>query len=356
MELEDLTELPHPSRSEIPVSLSGPPVSPAKRLFLYEDGEWEEFIHEWAFSVTADYVSIRRYGGAGDKGVDIAAFTDADGFQGKWDSFQAKHYSRPLSPGDAYPEMLKLFVHAAEGEYTLPRRYYFVAPRGCGTSLARLLKDHDKLKKAFSNWAKKPDQGFSAERVQTAMLLAESTDFQLFCDLSALELLETHRQSQFHVARFGGPLPPRKPVDAPPEQVQESELRYVEQLAAVYDTEWPSAGITAANVSVNEKSAKQFLRQRVRFYSAEALRRYARDSVPDGTFEKLQLDLLEGVIDIADSSHESPLTRLNAVLQSAGQLDLSAHALISVATQHDRRGICHQLANSESLSWMDMDQ
>lgn len=79
---------------------------------------------------------------------------------------------------------------------------------------------------------------------------------------------------------------------------------------------------------------------------------YARDSVPDGTFELLQGDVYSGVIDTAEADHASGLDRLRAVLTQSGQLDLGAHALISVSRIEDRQGICHQLANADRLTWV----
>ena len=79
---------------------------------------------------------------------------------------------------------------------------------------------------------------------------------------------------------------------------------------------------------------------------------YARDSVPPGTFDKLQDDVHSGVIDIAEAEHPSGYTRLTSVLSQVGQLDLSRHTLIAVSDIDDRKGICHQLANADRLTWM----
>jgi hypothetical protein len=78
----------------------------------------------------------------------------------------------------------------------------------------------------------------------------------------------------------------------------------------------------------------------------------ARDAVPDGTFDALQGDVYDGVIDVVESSHPSGLDRLSAVLIHATALSLGPHALVSITKPDDVKGICHQLANDSRLSWI----
>jgi hypothetical protein len=49
----------------------------------------------------------------------------------------------PPCPGDVWPEIGKLVVHAYRGALSVPERYVFVAPQGAGTKLARLLRQPD---------------------------------------------------------------------------------------------------------------------------------------------------------------------------------------------------------------------
>ena len=78
----------------------------------------------------------------------------------------------------------------------------------------------------------------------------------------------------------------------------------------------------------------------------------ARDAVPDGTFEALQEDVYDGVIDVVEADHPSGMDRLTAVLQHVTALNLGQHALVSITKPNDVKGICHQLANESRLSWM----
>jgi hypothetical protein len=79
----------------------------------------------------------------------------------------------------------------------------------------------------------------------------------------------------------------------------------VAQLVEVYSERHPDETFADTQLSSHPKMGKHFQRQRISFYNAEALRLYARDSVPDGTFEALLDDIHAGVVEVAESDHAS---------------------------------------------------
>jgi hypothetical protein len=348
-------EIPSPAtKASTTFSRQGPTLTPKQHVYFYSSDEWEEFILEWASAVSAGYVQVKRMGGAGDRGADIAAFTSALGFEAEWDCFQGKHYSRPLNLSDALPEILKVLRHAAAGHYKLPSSYAFSAPQGVGPSLSKLLSSPSKLQEQFLARLVAGDklvEGMEAAELDAVSNFARRMDFSIFSSLEIDEMLRVHRTTPHHVIRFGGPLPPRGTSGKPPASITANESRYVEQLVDVYREEYGDESLTIGTLASNASAAKHFKRQRQRFFQAESLRLYARDSVPDGTFETLQDDVHAGVIDVAEMKHSTAFTRMTQVLNTSGSLDLSSHALISVANQDDRRGICHQLANVDRLTW-----
>ena len=99
------------------------------------------------------------------------------------------------------------------------------------------------------------------------------------------------------------------------------------------------------------KLKDHFRRQREAFYHAESLRVFARDSVPPGTFESLQDDIHDGVIDTHDASHSDGFEKVCAVTKAAREVEITANALITSTRPKDRDGICHQLVNEERLQW-----
>ena len=349
--LSDLEVPPVPST---PVSIWGPPVSPAQRIAFYSPEEWETFIREWATAVEPSYVQIKRLGGPDDKGVDVAAFKTDQGFEGAWDCFQAKHYAAPLVWSDAFPEILKIFVGSVNGVFVLPERYAFLAPRGCGTRLNRLLSKPTELRDTFLKElgnTKSAAAGLDAMVRDQVRRLAETTNFTLFQTIELVDAIATHRTTPYHALRFGGPLPQRSAITEPPAAINASETRYVSQLIQVYREARPSEDLTLETLNSQPRLARHFQRQRESFYSAESLRLHARDAVPPGTFEALQDDVHSGVIEIADADHATSMDRLTEVLQASTQIDLTAHALTTISRTDDRKGICHQLANEDRLTW-----
>lgn len=343
------------------VSISAPlapPVSPAQRVFFYSPNEWEIFIVEWANGLAVSYRQIKKLGGSGDRGVDVAAFKTDRGLEGAWDCFQAKHYERSLNFSDAFPEMIKMFHSVVDRYYCLPDRYVFVAPRGCGSTLNRLLSKPTELQNKFLKQLNKSDavkRQYGEQALKSIRELATSIDFSIFQSLELDEMLEIHRATPYYAVRFGMPLPDRPPVKQAPVTPKSDEAVYVQKLVDVYSEQDPASCFDVDSVAAHTEYGSQFQRHREAFYAAEALRLYARDSVPDGTYERLQDDVYTGVIDTAEANHSSGLARLREVLKQSGQLDLAAHTLISRSTLKDRQGICHQLANADKLTWVDTD-
>ncbi len=121
----------------------------------------------------------------------------------------------------------------------------------------------------------------------------------------------------------------------------------------MYGEESPGEQLQQDALSSHPTHGDHFKRQRISFYSAEALYMHARDSVPEGTFEALQDDVHAGVVEVAEALHATGMDRLREVLTAATQVQLDGHtALLSVARMDDRKGICHQLANENRLTWV----
>lgn len=334
---------------------SGSPVPPEHRVYFYDPDQWEQFILEWVHALRPDYIQVKRIGGSGDQGIDIAGFLSDNHFEGEWDCYQAKHYVDALTPATAYAEMLKMFGHVAMAHYTLPRSYYFVAPKGAGPTLNRLISHPNEFKQKFLAAISDgtPLVGGIDENILMATReLAERTDFSMFTATQLTELLAGHAATQYHAFRFGTALPPRGQVDAPPADLESGEARYVEELLRVYREAMGSAEMSVEDLQHHVGHSEHFRRQRRAFYSAEALRMYARDSVPPGTFDRLVDHLHEGVIEVADADYPTGRERLTAVLTQATNVQLDSQRLVEITGPEDRRGVCHHLANDDRLKWV----
>jgi hypothetical protein len=285
----------------------GPLIPPQQQLLLYSPNQWEGFVQEWAhYCLKKLYAQVQRFTGSGDRGVDVAGFADAKKLQGVWDNYQCKHYPHPLRPGDVWVEFGKIIWYSFKQDYRAPRRYYFVAPMGTGTSLTALLADTGKLRaEVIANWDKHIRTKITSTQdvPLDAHLLAylNAFDFSIFDAKTALQLVENHRDTPCHAARFGGGLKPRPFPTKPPAAIAPIESRYVTQLLGAYAEHTGTAIPDAGALSATPKLRDHFLRQREAFYQAESLRVFARDTVPPGTFESLQDDIYDGVIDTHDA-------------------------------------------------------
>lgn len=244
------------------------------------------------------------------------------------------------------------------GAYSVPRHYAFVAPRGVGTKLTRLLKKPDELKTGLlAVWSEKCAGGLIEGRLidLDAPLRAHinAIDFSLFGHVPTLELIEGHAKTRYFAVRFGLGLPPRPASPQPPAEPSSVETRYVQQLMAAYSDhlERPVAG----SHELEPRLGRHFVRARESFYCAEALRNFSRDTLPDGAFERLQTQIFDGVIDVCEAPQPCGFTRVNATTAQAATLSLTSSALLGRVDVADRHGICHQLANEDRLTWVPSD-
>ena len=361
VEFELATEdIPEPSQQGSVSSgkvVHGKLILPQQQILLFSADDWEAFIEEWVHYKRTKYKLVTRLSASADMGIDVAGFTDDMGFQGVWDNHQCKHYSDAIASGTAIPEIGKCIWHASEGRFAPPRKYFFMAPKDCGMSLKKLLLNSvdlkDKLLEKWDGWCAASITSTKTIPLEGEFLkYVEAFDFSIFTFKPALDLIEEHRKTPYFVARFGGGLPDRPSVDTPPEEPDPRESRYLQQLLDAYGDHKGQPCADTSALAAWPVLVKHFFRQREVFYHAESLRNFARDNVPQGTFEDLQDEVLAGVIEVEGAAHDDGLSRVNAVTQAAAQLPMTANGLISVTQIQDKKGICHQLANEDRLQWV----
>jgi hypothetical protein len=241
------------------------------------------------------------------------------------------------------------------GEYSLPRRYVFVAPQGAGNALSKLVRKPDELRRGLiEGWGKHCQKRITSTReIPLADPLrkhVDNLDLSIISIASPLTIIEEHRRTPWYAARFGGGLPQRPDAPAPPPAVTANETHYARALLDAYEDRLKVDLRVPEDLKDTELST-HFDRSRREFYSAEALREFSRDNVPPGTFEALLDEVNDGVADVEQSAHSDGYSRVLAVVQQAKLLQLTANALITRTRTADRGGMCHQLANVHRLRW-----
>lgn len=336
----------------------------------YSPEDWEELIERWVYkkyspnseseSVEANGYRIEKLTGSGDQGVDIGVFKDTKNgkgdFNGEWYCYQAKRYKNKLTLSDVLPEIFKVIRHVHAKHYVAPKEYYFVASSGFNTDVKTHLGNSDRLKKRILSDIDKPAsyaKGYSEAVLKALRTTAKSMDFSIFRTMSRQSLVSEEKATTFYISREQSELPKRYYNMKPGPALSADEDVYVRKLLDIYyeDKSPTPSPFSLDDVPPNDQ--EHFQRQREYFYSAEDLRLYARESVPSGTYEKLQEDILAGVIETAEDNHDNGMKRLRAVQEKADLMPLDRHAILkSTIIPQDRRGICHQLANEDKLTWV----
>lgn len=155
----------------------------------------------------AKYVSVKVLGNAGDKGRDVEARLQTALVADGWDLYQAKHYEKRLTPGNAYSELVKFFGHLLAQSFPVPRKYYFCAPKNAGPDLHDLLANPTNMRSALlSAWT----SGTHGLKEHVAQLTPKmeafinAFDFNRFEECQVVDLLAWHAQdSNNHCKLFG---------------------------------------------------------------------------------------------------------------------------------------------------------
>lgn len=339
---------------------NGPLFTPQQIVGAYSDDQYEEFIEEWVAEVlSTKYVKVRRSSGSGDMGRDVIAYIDNSG---QWDNYQCKHYGQALSPAKVWVEIGKIFYYTLKGEITLPVKYYFVAQKGLGPKLRKLIDDPIKLKAELKkNWDKCCRNEISKSTVVPLAgpleELIDSVDFSMFGDVSPLEIINQFKSSSKYPLRFGGGLPDRKQNITPPFESETVQL-FIIRLLEAYSEHSGRPLATLEDVARDKTYLEHLKQQRECYYSAESLRIFARDSLPaeSSVFSDFQDEIFHGIIDELNLSTRDGYSNVQNATATASKLPIFTGALRDYISIVDKKGVCHQLANDGRVKWSKNDK
>lgn len=333
-------------------------IIPLKMVEHMSFEDWEEFIEEWVDVKKTEYIEGERFGGAGDKGRDVVGYVSDKNMPNYiWDCYQCKHYENALIPTQVYKEFGKILYHTFKLEYPKPRKFYFVSPKGCGTSLSKLLQNPVELKDALKkNWLKYCETEITNVEVKLEgdfLKWVDNFDFSIFSKIHTKNILIEHKKHENHLIRFGGGLPEREKLDLTsiPNDIQSSETNYVYELLSAYSSESTEIYKNVQELNSAEVYKNHFARARISFHHAEQLRNFSRDSLPIDTFEDFQNEILNGIIDIVDDIHSNNFIKVKEAEKEARKIIISSNPLKDVSIINDRSGVCHQLVNDKKIKW-----
>jgi len=339
---------------------AGPEVKPITRVYSYSDKEWEVFIEEWLDIKREQYVEVEQIGGAGDMGRDVVAYINKDKPNYKWDCYQCKHYQNPIRPSDIYVELGKIIYYTYEKKYPMPERYFIVAPKGVGRSLADLLNTPMELKTSLkTHWNQHCKTGITAtaqiELVGDLLSYFDQFNFSIFDRILPKSIIDEFKQkaTSNYIKRFGGSLPTRDRITTIPEQTQPYELKYTSQLLKAYNTDKETNDFQIEEDLADKKPyINHFKRARESFHNAEQLRNFSRDNLGEKIFESFQKEIYERVVDLIEENNDNKFDLVKQVEQKAMDLPIESNPLKTRCDTGDKKGICHQLVNNDKLYWV----
>lgn len=327
-----------------------------RQLLALTATELEKFVRDWALQKTKEYFKVETFSGPGDRGRDVVGFVDQTLHEGDWDNFQCKQYGTTVPTAGAFHEIGKILYYASQGEFTAPRSFQFVAPKGINRNLQRLLFKPIEFKQAFiAGWTEHCEhtiiESSSVPLTPSLRAFIEAYDFARIGRIDLDGLIGDSSAKPVLYKWFGAD-PGPAPLGATPAVVHDDELPYIGQLIAAYSER---AGIPIANHQVaagHPEYGAHLARQRERFYDADAFKRFYRDNTDAAAIEAFESDIYHGVVDTCDGPHSDALSRADAVMSQAAAVHPSG-----VLGQHARvkakQGICHHFANEAEprLRW-----
>jgi hypothetical protein len=326
-----------------------------RHVLALDDVELEKLVRQWAdCQLEKQYASAMRYGGAGDLGRDVVGFYTEQNHEGDWDNYQCKQYGKSLPTEQGMRELGKILYFAHQGNFIVPKNYYFVAPRGINKNLKRWIQNPTQLKNNLtSQWEKYCQSKIT--KGKEIILTSELRGFINSYDFSRVQIIDVDKITldpafrRVLVNEFGGEL-----LSAPdgevPEHINDNELIYVNQVLDVYSECEQVTYVNPKDLIGHDEFEEDFMEQRERFYSAEAFRAFYRDNTVEVVLETFEKEIFKGVKPMFRMKYLDSFERMCTVLAEAGKLQpsgkLAIHGKIDV-----KQGYCHQFVNEKRLTW-----
>lgn len=314
----------------------------------------EDFVNDWLAQRCKDYHSHELWRGTGDMGRDVTGYVTNKRMEGPWDNFQCKQLSKVLSETSTFVELGKIIMHSADGAYTLPRSYTFVAPCGVARAVQQFIAHPERFKQAFLDRWDTDIAGRLVEK-KTILLTAkieakiQAFDFTQIHWLDAARLVDDPACKPALVKWFGED-PGPSPRGVVPVEIQASESAYIGQLLKLYEEKGPGTYPNAATALASPDFSTHLRDQRTRFFDSVAFDRFYRDSTPEDYLVAFKDEIYHGVVEIHNDDHVNGLARLSQVMRQAAILQPSG-ILGKHAGPQVKQGTCHQFANEGRLPW-----
>jgi hypothetical protein len=268
-------------------------------------------------------------------------------------------FAPALTPSDFLVELGKLCYYTYRKDYTIPRHYYIVSPLGVGNSLQDLLDEPSELKakliEKWDSWCR--NEITAKESVALKGEFAEwvkAFDFSIVRTVAPNDLIEQHRETKYHLAVFGSRFKPRQAGALPPQAIADGELIYVQRTYDAFEDHLKTPVTSEKDFDQHKHLTSTFTHARECFYSAESLKEFSRDNLPDDReYANLCNQMLQGIRPTLNRQHADGYEKLVDATEKAVAVAITSNVLTSEMEPSDRIGICHQLVNDGFVRWVE---
>lgn len=322
-------------------------------IITMDDEELEKFCRSWV-ERKSGYVEVRRYGGPNDKGRDVVGFLSDNKHDGDWDNYQCKQYRRKVDVGQGILAIAKILYWASQKEFSLPKNFFFVAPRGINRNLETLLDKPKDLKEVLlKDWNKycadKIQKGKTIPLDETLKKTIEKFPFKKIYIISIDEIMADSAVKPLLVELYGAD-PGKYPPASVPVNIQTKEMPYISALLDAYNERNKSGFSSHTDVLKDKVYGPDLVAQRERFFDADAFQKFYRDNTSPEIIKAFRKDIQFGVKEKWDASATDTLSRIESVMSHAAIVTcggpLSKYAYVPV-----KQGICHHFVNDGELTW-----
>jgi hypothetical protein len=332
------------------------PLNETRQILALEYDHLEELIKKLIVRLIEngdEYVGFDRPTASADQGRDSVGFLTASRYDGAWDNYQAKQLKKPLSLGEFFSELGKVFYYASEERYTLPRRYIFVAPNSAERSVLSLIDRPSTIGAALlENWdahCQKKITKSGAPLTSEIRELINGFNFdnvELWKCSTIIELPHMRGLMVELLDLDPGAAPTVRESDIP-STPGDDEIAYLSQLVGVFASH---RGIDFADhnaVMADPDYGPKITRARRQFLERKAFRLHFRDNINVALLDQVDTDVFDGVYDHYCSHEEGELfRRLLGVMEKAASVEvtgpLGKHRRVTPSV---KQGTCHHFAS-----------
>lgn len=326
-----------------------------RQLLALDDTELEEFVHDWIAKKVQIYVDHDNFTGSGDMGRDVVGFLTEKRHEGAWHNYQCKQYNKKITKPLALLEIGKILYYASQKQFTIPEKYYFIAPKGINRPLETLINNPSLFKKTLiDEWKECCETKIvkNSKVILNEEVLAAIENFN-FSGIKALQVTQILSDPDINsvLYKWFKHDPGTAPKGTVPLEIEKTEQEYVGQLLFAYGERLGKEFKTHKDIEGDKAHFRSFQMQRIRFYDADAFQRYYRDNTAPHTVEQIKDDIFYSIIDLCClGSYKDTLDKITAILGEVTKIQLSGDISL-YATNSVRQGLCHHLVNEGHLNW-----